>query len=239
MTRGDRFRAAVAGESLAFAPILWERLPELVRQPQPDWWRAPATGQRLIADAAALAHADAMFAFVAHETVRAAAAAGLSGDDAIDGLAQSADAAQGGELVACVHEVCAHAIIAAVPAPAVLSRELAGEEPEAAEDAFSDLALCYLQAGADAIAVTGDDRDEVSAGVGRAASLGELFSRPVLALCGPGGRAAGWTHGGTPVAVLSESGDWPAVQHGVVTTSGDVSGRWSAEQLRAAGGGRP
>jgi hypothetical protein len=238
LSGAERFRAALAGEALAFAPIVWEQLPELVHQPQAGWWREASVGQRLIADVAALALADAMFAFVAHETVRGAVAAGQRGDDALDALAQSADATRGAELVACLHEVADHAVIAAVPAPAVLRRELAGDEPEAAEDAFSDLALGYLQAGADALAVTGSVMDEVTAGADRAARLGELFSRPVLGVCHHDRAVTGWTADGAPLGVVSEAGGWPALGSGVVITPGDVSGRWSAEELRGAGSGR-
>jgi hypothetical protein len=239
LTPGDRLRAALAGEGLAFAPILWEQLPELVRQPRPDWWRDPTTGQRLIADAAALARADAMFAFAAHETVRAAVAAGQRGDAAIDALAQGPEAAQGAALVACLHEVGGHAVIAAVPAPAVIRRELSGDEPESAEDAFSDLALSYLQSGADALAVTGDDVGEVAGGMARAAQLSELFARPVLGICQVAADVQGWAHGGGDLSVVSASGEWPPAGSGVVITPGDVSADWSAEQLRTVASGRP
>ena len=238
LIRADRFRAALAGETLAFAPIVWEQLPELVHQPQADWWRDPTIGQRLIADAAALAMADAMFVFVAHETIRSAVSTGQRGDAAIDALAQSPEAARGAELVACLHEVGDHAVIAAVPAPAVVGRELSGDEPASAEDAFSDLALSYLQAGADALAVTGDDVDEVRGGVERAAQLSELFARPVLGVCQHEAKVRAWAHQGADLGVVSASGEWPAVASGVVITPGDVSARWSAERLRAVAGGR-
>jgi hypothetical protein len=238
LTRADRFRAALAGETLAFAPIVWEQLPELVHQPQANWWHNPTIGQRLIADAAALALADAMFVFVAQETIRSAAADGHCGDAAIDALAQSPEAARGAELVACLHEVGDHAVIAALPAPAALRRQLLGNEPEPAQDAFSDLALSYLQAGVDALAVTGDDVDEVTGGVERAAQLSELFARPVLGVCQQQPQVRAWAHEGGDLGVISASGEWPAVASGVVITPGDVSARWSAERLRAVAGGR-
>jgi hypothetical protein len=241
MSRGERFRAALAGEALAFAPIVWEQLPELVRQPQAGWWRDATLGQRLIADAATLAQADAMFVFVAAEAIRSAALAGDVGDDAIDALAQSDAAVRGAALVSCLHEVTSsYAVIAAVPAPAVVVRELGGDEPEPAEDAFSDLALSYLQAGADALAVTGAEVDEVRAGVARAAQVGGLFGRPVLGMCLRDGSVEGWVHGGAPLGVVSASGEWPAgVGRGLLVTRGDVGARWTADQLRAAGSARP
>jgi hypothetical protein len=238
LTGGDRFRAALAGEALAFAPILWEQLPELVHQPQAGWWRNPTIGQRLISDAAALALADAMFVFVVKETIQSAVTAGQRGDAVIDALAQSCEASGGAELVACLHAVAEHAVIAAVPAPAVLQLELSGDEPEAAEDAFSDLALSYLEAGADALAITGADLDEVDRGVERAAQLSQLFSRPVLGICRHESEVRGWTHDGTELGLVSACGEWPSFGSGVVITPGDVSARWSAERLRAVAVGR-
>lgn len=195
--------------------------------------------QRLIADAAALAGADAMFVFVAQEAVRAAAMAGERGDAAIDGLAAGEDAVRGAAVVACLHEVSRHAVIAAVPPPAVMMRELEGEEPEPAEDAFSDLARGMLEAGADAVAVTGDDAADVGAGVARATGLAQFFSRPVLGVCLAEGAVTGWVAGGGPLRVVSTSGSWPQDCRGVVITAGDVSGRWDADRLRAVGSARP
>ncbi len=239
MSRRQRFAAAVAGEARAFAPILWDRLPELVRQPRSDWWSDPTVGQRMIADAAAIALADAMFTFTAREAVRGALAAGAGGDEAIDALASGEAAVRGAELIACVHEVADHAVVPVLPPPPLLCRDLGGDEPEPAEDAFSDLALGFLRAGADALAVHGTDADEVGAAVRRAAAIGELFQRPVLAICELDGAVSGWVHGGGEIGVASAAGEWPDRGGGVVITPGDVSGRWSAEQLRRLGGGRP
>jgi hypothetical protein len=141
LTGRERFREAIAGRGAAFAPILWEQLPELVRQPQDAWWRDPTVARRLLADAAALALADAMF-------------------------------------------VCV---------------------------------------GADEV---------VGSGV-PLARAGGLFGRPVLGVCGE----QGWVDGGGELVVLSADGSWPDGP-GVVITPGDVSGRWSAEQLHAVGSAR-
>jgi hypothetical protein len=211
LTGRERFREAVAGEGVAFAPILWERLPELVRQPRDWWWRDPTLGRRLLADAAALALADAMFVCV--------------GADEVLG--------SGVPLVGAAVEADPFAVIGALPAPAELMRSLGMMEIEDAEDEFSDLAVAYLQAGADAVAAVGGDREEVGEGMVRAARGGGLFGRPALGLCGE----QGWIHGGGELAVVPVEGEWPAGP-GVVITPGDVSGRWSADQLRAAGSAR-
>ena len=239
MTGRDRFLSALAGHGLAFAPIVWDRLPALVHQEREDWWQDPTVGQRLIGDAAALAGADAMFVFVAAEAVRAAAAAGSRGDAALDALSRSEGAEPGAELVRALRAVAPHAVIAAVPAPATLQRELSGEAPEAAEDAFTDFVSGSLEAGADAVAVTGDEAVEVNAGMDRALRLVQLFGRPLLAVCGDEGATKGWDEHGDPLGVISPAGDWPDRVAGVVITPGDVSGRWDAARLRAVGTARP
>lgn len=241
MTGRDRFQRALAGEQVAFAPIVWARLPELVHQEHAEWWRSPALGQRLIADAAALAVADAMFVFVADEAIRCAVQAGELGDDAIDGLAVRPESASGLALVQCLREVAEHAVIAALPPPVVVRRALSGGDPEPAEDAFTDLAAGYLGAGADAIAVVGDDAGEVSDGVERAAKLGRLFGRPVLGICeeGGGGAVTGWVRDGAALGVVTGADGWAVFDRGVVITAGDVSSRWDAAALRAVGSARP
>jgi hypothetical protein len=234
-----RFLEGLAGQGLAFAPIVWERLPALVHQEQADWWQDPTTGQRLISDAAALSAADAMFVFAAREAVRSAVAAGGRGDAALDSLASRLEAKRGAELVQCLREVSSYAVIAAVPAPASLQRELGADEPEAAEDSFTDLVSAYLHAGADAVAVTGDEAPDVDAGLERAAQLGRLFGRPVLALCAHNGETSAWDEHGAPLGVISADGEWPARRSGLVITPGDASARWDAARLRAIGTARP
>lgn len=238
MSPRDRFLAAVSGHALVFAPILWEQLPALVHQERADWWQDPAVGQRLIADAAALAQADAMFVFVAAEAIDCAVSAGARGNDALDSLAQRPEIANGVELIRCLHDVATHGVIAAVPAPSNLRAAFQGAEIEAAEDAFSDLASAFLGAGADALAVTAQEADDVAAGVRRAAEIGKLFGRPVLGVCTADGVASGWTADGSSLGVVSQDGEWPAMTAGVVITPGDVSGRWDAPSLRDVGGAR-
>jgi hypothetical protein len=235
----DRFLSALAGQGLAFAPIVWDGLPSLVHQERADWWQDPTVGQRLIGDAAELAGADAMFVFVAAEAVRGAVAAGSRGDEALDGLAAGEDARRGAELVRALRAVASHAVIVAVPAPATLQRELSGEGIEAAEDAFTDFVSGSLEAGADAVAVTGVEPLEVNAGMDRAVRLAALFGRPLLAVCGEDDATKAWDGQGEPLGVISCAGDWPDRSSGVVITPGDVSGRWDAARLRAVGTARP
>lgn len=239
MNGRERFLSALAGEGLAFAPIVWEALPALVHQERADWWQDPTVGQRLIGDVAALAGADAMFVFAAAEAVRGAVAAGSRGDEALDGVASREDARRGAELVRALRAVASHAVIAAVPAPAALQRELSGEAPEAAEDAFTDFVSGSLEAGADAVAVTGTEAREVNAGMDRAVRLAELFGRRLVAVCGEDGATKAWDEQGEPLGVISEAGEWPDRASGIVITPGDVSARWDAARLRAVGTARP
>jgi hypothetical protein len=235
----DRFLGALAGEGVAFAPIVWERLPALVRQERADWWQDPTVGQRLIADAAALAGADAMFVFAAAEAIRAAMAAGERGDVGVDALASSEAARRGAELIRTLRAVAPYAVIAAVPAPGALQRELGAEEPDAAEDAFTDFVSTHLEAGADAVAVTGADALDCNAGMDRAVRLVELYGRRLVAVCGEDGDTKAWDEQGEPLGVISSDGDWPNSPAGVVITPGDVSARWDAARLRAVGNARP
>lgn len=239
MSGREQFLLALAGDGLAFAPIVWERLPALVHQERADWWWDPTVGQRLIADAAALAGADAMFVFAAAESVRSAVAEGARGDAALEALASGEAARHGIELVGALRATAPHAVIAAVPAPATLQRELGGEDPDAAEDAFTDFVSSHLEAGADAVAVTGTEPLECSAGMDRALRLVELFGRRLLAVCSDDRATKGWDEHGDPLGVISPEGDWPDRVTGVVITPGDVSDRWDAARLRAVGTGRP
>ena len=234
----QRFLDAMAGHGLAFAPIVWEALPALVHQERADWWRDPTFGQRLIADAAALAAADAMLVFAAAEAVRGALAVGERGDAALDALASTAAVADGAELVRCLREVADHGVIAAVPAPEALQRALDGTQPEVAEDAFTDLCSAYLEAGADALAIMGEEGGEVGAGVTRAARLAGLYRRLVLGVAERNGEIEAWDEHGEPLGIISAQGEWPARQAGVVITPGDVSTRWDAARLRAVGAAR-
>lgn len=234
-----RFLSALAGRDLAFAPIVWEALPALVHQERVDWWQDPTVGQRLIADTAALAGADAMFVFAAHEAVRHALAVGERGDAALDALASTAAVVAGVDLVRCLREVANHGVVAAVPAPGVLQRALGGGQDEAAEDAFTDLCSAYLEAGADAVAIMGEEGGEVGAGVTRAARLAGLYGRPVLGVAELDGEVEAWDEHGEPLGVISADGKWPSLVEGLVITPGDVSARWDAARLRAVGAARP
>lgn len=236
----DRFLGALAGDGVAFAPIVWQRLPSLVHQEQADWWKDPTVAQRLIADAAALAGADAMFVFAAAEAVRSAVAEGARGDAALDALASVKDSRHGSDLVHALRATAHHAVIAAVPSPGTLQRELGSEDADAAEDAFTDFVTRFLEAGADAVAVTSTEPLELNGAMDRAVRLVELFGRRLVAvLWGDDGDTKAWDEQGEPLGVISWAGEWPEQASGAVITAGDVSSRWDAARLRAVGTARP
>jgi hypothetical protein len=235
----DRFHAAAAGEGLAFAPLLWDEVAELVHQPAPAWWRDPTAATRILADAAAVAGADALIVRAVEAAAAELAAEGAQGDDALDGLAASDLTRQALELVGRLARSGSLAVVAALPDLGSLQRTLGATDPDVADDAFSDLARASLEAGADALAVTGAGADAVARAGERAGALGAFFGRPVL--CAALGAPEGWIEGrpGVPVGFLAEDGTWPAQQAGIVLTPGDVSGRWDVDALRAIGGARP
>lgn len=240
MTGRERFLDAVAGRSVAFAPLAWERLAELVHQPAEDWWRDPSRGQRLLADLSGLAGADAVVVLAAVDAASAVRAAGARGDEALDRFADTPEAGAGYELVKRLTASESFAAIAGLPTVRWLQSHFEAEEPEAAEDALSDLARGYLDAGADALAVIGAGADEVREAARRAKAAGDFYGRPVLAFASsPHGWTAWLESGGAgSVALLSPDGEWPRVASGVVGTPGDVSGTWDPMRLHAIGSAR-
>jgi hypothetical protein len=224
VTGRARFEAALAGQAVAWAPLVWERLPELVRQPAAAWWRDPTIAQRLLADAAGIAGADALFVLAAPGERR-------GGDDALDALADGDDARAVRDLVARLRASAPFAVVAALPDTATLLRDFAASDEDVAEDALADLARGLLDAGADALAVVGEDVRESAR---RVAGIGAFYGRPVLAV-EPG---EAWFASGSeaPVALVEGAGGWPAA--GLAITAGDASVRWDADALRAAGEAR-
>jgi hypothetical protein len=110
-----------------------------------------------------------------------------------------------------------------------------GYEDESPEEEHVRIGLCQIVSGPE----PSGNLELVRAGVARAARLGELFGRRVLAVCQDGGEAKAWDERGTPLGMISAQGDWPAGASGVVVTPGDVSSRWDAARLRAVGTARP
>jgi hypothetical protein len=234
-----RFLAAAAGEALAFVPLLWDDVAALVRQPMDRWWRDAAAATRILGDAAALAGADAVVVSALDDALDELEAAGVRGDGALDRLAASEPARQAVELAGRLARSGDRAVVGLVPDIASLRRRMGAQDPDVAEDAFSDLVRAHLEAGCDALAVVGFDARDVEPAGERAGSLGRFFGRPVLSAVLDGPEA--WIEGRpeVPVGFLAGDGAWPSQRTGLVLTPGDVSGRWDAAALRAIGAARP
>jgi hypothetical protein len=234
----ERFAAALRGDGVAFAPYVWERLAEFVHQPSADWWRDATTARRLLVDAASLAGADAMVVDACGEALRAVAAGG-PGIDVLDGFADTDDARSAFALVEVLVESAPFAVVTRVPDLETLARSLGGGEPgceEVAEDALSDVARGFLEAGADALLVMGSDAATVVAAAARLAGVARYYGRPLLAVVA-GSEA--WVEGcdGVEVQVLGDDGAWPPLSAGVVLTE-DVSTGWDAGRLAEVGRAR-
>jgi len=220
-----RFAAALAGGAVAWAPLVWERLPELALQPAADWWRDATVARRLLLDVAAVADADALFV-VAVPGVRG------GGDEALDALASGSDAGAVCSLLERLAASAPFATIALVPDADVLARDFGAEDVECAEDALADLVRAVLEAGADAVALSGD---AAAASADRVAGIASYYGRPVLVLDAAPRFAAG---SDAPVVVVGDDGAAPAgFSAGLAVTAGDVSARWDAAALRRAGEG--
>lgn len=238
MTGRERFGAAAAGEALAFAPLLWDEVAELVHQPGGAWWHDPGAATRILIDAGTLAGADALLVSALPAAVDELAATGAQGDDALDGLAGSASVGRAVALLERLWGSDARAVVAVLPDVAGLLRRMGGDDEYVAEDAFIDLARAALEARADGLAVIAADEAAVVASGERAGSLAALFGRPVVsAVLGRGA----WVkqRPEVPVGFLGDDGGWPAQDAGIVLTPGDVSGRWNVDALRAIGAARP
>lgn len=236
MTGRERFAAALRGEGVAFAPYVWERLPDFVHQPAEGWWRDGTTARRLLLDAASLAGADAMVVGAAGDALRAVAAGG-TGVDVLDDFARTTEVGSAFGLVEVLSASAPFAAVAWLPDLEALERTLGDGDPEAAEiaeDALSDLARGFLEAGADALLVMGPDAEAVRAAAGRVAGVAQYYRRPLLAVAA----SEGWVEGreDVEVRVLGDDGAWPSVSAGVVVT-GDVSAAWDADRLAAVGRG--
>lgn len=237
MTGRERFEAALGGRGVAFAPLVWERLPELVHQVADGWWHDPGAGLRLLGDAAALAGADAMFVLAAGEAAAERRRSGATGDDALDALAGTPEAEAGYELVQALRASSTFAVIAALPDAETLRMTFEAADADAADDALCDLARAHLDAGADALAVLGSDGSAVRAAAARVGGVGDFYGCPVLGLC----EADAWWERGcdAPLAVMAADGTWPALAAGLVVTPDDVSTRWDADRLHAVGRSHP
>src|SRR4051794_992016 len=217
LTGRERFEAAAAGRALAFEPLLWDDVAELVRQPAAGWWRDPGTATRILIDAATLAGADALLVPALPAAVDDAAGSGARCDGAPDGLAAAAPVRRAVAMLERLAASDSRAVVAVLPDVAALLRGMGGDDTYVAEDAFLDLARAALEAGVDGLAVLGADEAAVAPSGERAGGLAALFRRPVVGAV-LGGAAWIEQRPEVPVGFLAGDGGWPEQDAGVVLT---------------------
>ncbi len=234
MNGRDRARAALAGDSaVAFAPLAWARLPAFVNAAGPgEFWLDPGLTQRLLTDAGDVCAADAL-AVPALPGLRSGAPPTPVGNSAeIAGLAEVAATVR---VIGRLAGTGAVGLIAELPTLGQLAGLLPGAAGEDAEDALCDLARACLEAGADAVTVRGEDQPGVAATAGAVSGVAGYYGAPVLAV----DAEHGWAPGGRPrVGLLGAAGRWPELAHGVILTSGDITGWWTPADVRAVLGQR-
>ena len=235
LTGRERFAAALGGDGVAFAPYIWERLPEFVHQPAADWWRDANTARRRLLPTPPRSPARTRWS-----STRAATPCGRPPPGAAASTSSTASPrprrrATRSRSWKCSTLRCRSGRWRGCRISTCSSVSLGGRDPEAgeaAEDALSDLARACLEARADALLVMGSDAEAVRVSAARVAGVAEYYGRPLLVAAGQDA----WVEGrdGAEVCVLGDDGAWPPLQAGVVLTE-DVSGRWDADRLAEVG----
>ena len=221
------------GEDVVFAPLAWSSLPAFVRAPvRGDFWREPSLAQRLLGDAADICAADALAVPVLPGLRSGAATGPVAASDEIAGLP---DVVAAVELISRLAAAGSTGQVAELPTLGELAALVPGAAAEDAEDALSDLTRACLEAGADAVAVRGGSHPDVAGTVAAVADLASYYGAPALGVDGGQGWAAA---GGIQVGLLGPSGQWPDLAHGIVLTSGDITGWWTPAEARAVLGRR-
>lgn len=235
-----RFQEGIAGRAPALALRAWTRLPDLLRQSDAGWWQDLGVAQRLLDDLGALSGADALIIGVAEDAVTAAAEEG--GDDALDALGSSSMVQTGAELAARLVDASPYALMVAVPGVAELTRRFGASDPEIAEDALSDLARAYFEAGADALLVVAADEAEARESTARVLSMSDYYRRPTIgAVTGGSAEFTAWVEGSPEVEIarLDLDEGRPELSAGLVLCLEDVSTSWNAARLHQLAGERP
>lgn len=229
MSGRDRARAALAGGSaVAFAPLAWARLPSFVHAAGPgEFWLDPGRTQRLLADAGDICGADAV-AVPVLPGLRTGSPPAPAGDSAE--IATLPEVTATVQVIGRLAGAGAVGLIAELPTLGQLAGLLPGAAGEDTEDALCDLARACLEAGADAVTVRGDDQPDVAGTAGAVSGVAGYYGAPVLAVAGE----RGWALGSGPrVGLLGPAGSWPELAHGIVLTTGDITGWWTPAEVRA------
>jgi len=229
LTGRERTRAVLAGGGgMVFAPLAWSGLPAFVHAPVTgEFWLDPGVTQRMLGDAAVVCAADALAVPLLPRLRSPGAHAAPGHPDDVAGLP---DVLAVTSLVGRLAATGAVGQVGELPTLGQLGRLLPGAAAEDTEDALSDLARAALEAGADAVAVRGEDHEDVRRTVDAIASLAGFYGAPTLGVAGERAWAA---DDSLPVGVLRPGGSWPGLPRGLILTSGDITGWGSAADVRA------
>jgi hypothetical protein len=234
LTGPAQLGAALKGaDCVAFAPLVWSRLPEFVRSPSgAEFWRDLGATQRMLGDATRVCHADAITVPL---LPRLGSGVGRSAAATCSEFAGLAEVAAAAALLDRLHAIGEAGLVAQLPTLADLARLFPEEADEDREDALNDLVRIGLEAGAQVVVVRASNDGELSGSLEAVAPLATYYCSTLL---GVDGQRASAFNDSCQVAVLDRGGRWPELSSGVVLTVGDLTEWWTPDDLRTVLSGR-
>lgn len=231
MSEGNKMRTALAGgDVLCFAPLVWHHVPEFLGSSATVGWRRDAKeAQGLLTDAGAVCGADALLLPLPDSQVLVDAGERAKQDpQLLERVTSLAEIASGLALTERMRRAGRYAIVALLPTLEEFAQAFPQEEPEDLEDGLRDVARESLEAGAVALALV-SSANELTRTVTKLGPISDYFGTSVLAIQSD----APWVHhGNCDIGLVTETGQWPSLTHGIVTTAGDVSEWWTPQQTR-------
>jgi hypothetical protein len=217
----------LAGKA-GFVPYGWSRLPSFLQLTAPaNWWSDPDYCQRALTEFGSVCRAEALMIPVLDEHIMAGLAAQIDeAEDPVEAIAESDVAAQVLALVAQMVSVGRFGVVTLLPTSTALREAVHEIDPEDAEDALCDLARSALNTGAAAVAVRGEDEDEVATTVRAVAKVADYFGTVAIGIT-PG---RSWVHDDSvTVAVIAAGRPWPSAA--ITVTYDDLSNAGSAAEV--------
>jgi hypothetical protein len=220
--------ALSGGEALAFAPLIWEFLPDFVRaMASTPFWLDTTTALRLLGDGAGVASADAVVVPLAPETVDGLPR--LSRGTAPEDLVHTTNTVSMVAMVARLATIGDLGIVAEIPGLDVLGAMFDRASTDELEDATSDLVRAALEAGADSVCVRTAPSGSLDRELDNVTALADFYGVTAMAVNDRSGAAG---NSRCAVGVLGSDGTWPTSDRGIILTGGDVSRWWSPDDLR-------
>jgi len=224
--------ALTGGDCVAFAPLVWARLPEFVRSSVvPEFWLDIATTQRMLGDAASVCLADALAVPLLPRLGPAGAITAPSPDE----IAELEEVAASAALLGRLRAIGEVGLVAEFPGLGELARMFPGASDLDLEDALNDLVRIGLEAGAQAAVVRVPVGEDLTRSLAAVAPVAGYYFASVL---GVDGERASAFHDSCQVALLGHDGSWPELSRGVVLSAGDVTEWWTPDDMRAVLAGR-